>query len=308
MHPSVFIAAAKTNYPGSFVETMRNRFVFFFRFLLAYRSYSLFCRKIECLASTRCDPSSPRLIGLVEWPYINACWDVQKRYDVVAQHYQILSHSGCLLNFIGEEDEVNLIFFDEIAPGVRITIDRAPWFVREGELVLNVFEFDLRIASLSFSFAYGQNNSRAAFIGAVQGIHSGIGSEKSLQIIKRLTKSFHGVRPRSMLIFVLQCICKNLNVDAIHAICGSSRQHTHSYYGGLKLEKFKTDYDQIWSEHGGVFDASSGFFVLPITPEFKEMGGIPSNKRAMYRRRFEMLDAIACKLPSTLCQSSQKPS
>lgn len=258
---NIFMRAGSSIYPGSSSREMRNKARFLFRAMLHVGDYRHFANRMVALEKFESRARSSRLVGLVEWPYINCDWDVRHRFDVVATHYEMLAVSGCALGQVEDEVPMRLADLGFVTHGASIVVDRAPWFIREGELVLNLFIEELRVASLAFALG-GTDTERKIYAGAIQGIHSGVGSEESLATFKRLTKAFEGIRPRTLLIEVLRAIAVSLGADTIHAVADANRHHRHTYFGYDRTDKFKTDYDQIWVEHGGVLAAPSGFWLL----------------------------------------------
>lgn len=87
-------------------------------------------------------------------------------------------------------------------------------------------------------------------------------------------------------------MANNLGVINISAITDKDRHDRHPYFGGDKVKRFYTNYDEIWLEHKGVLDAATGFYELPVTANRKQMSVIASRKRSMYRQRYEMLHEI----------------
>ena len=93
----------------------------------------------------------------------------------MASHYEVVSKKLSAITAFGRDDSLvlsDLAAWSKVAPWCWT----APfWFMREGELVLNLFQGDLRIASIAFTLCHG--GELCIFIGAVQGIHKGIESE-----------------------------------------------------------------------------------------------------------------------------------
>lgn len=233
----------------------------------------------------------PNIVGLVEWPYIHNTWSVAERLNAVATHYELLDRCRTNIFRLKFNQSQQLACLGFVAEGYNIVIDRPSWFIREGELVLNIFNGEVRICSIAF--VMGQDESGVKLIlGAIQGIHSGVSREDSLLMFKTLTKTFEGMRPRSLLIFILRVIARYVGAERICAVADLHRHHRHRYFGASEQTKLGTCYDEIWLDHGGVLDSSSGFYQLPIEAKRKDFAEIPSHKRAMYRRRYEILQHI----------------
>jgi len=238
-------------------------------------------------------------LGVVHWPYISRSWSSQDRLGVLASHYEVVARSCPQLLLYGRNDSLVLSDLSRFSPGCSLVLDRPVWFMREGELVLNLFQADLRVASIAFTLS-SADGELCIFIGAVQGIHKGIESDKSLSIYRDLTKDFEGLRPRSFLIDVIKYLATHMGVDRIYAVGDGYRHHRHPYFGAEKAQELAADYDVIWLEHGATPSVREDFFEIPMTPSRKPLDTIASKKRAMYRRRYELLDSTFMNMDEVL--------
>ncbi|KIH82747.1 VirK [Pseudomonas batumici] len=168
--------------------------------------------------------------------------------------------------------------------------------------MLNLFQGDLRIASIAFTLCRTEVEL-CIFIGAVQGIHKGVESDRSLEIYRALTKDFEGLRPRSLLIEAIKHIARSVGVERIYAVGDGYRHHRHPYFGAEKAQDLAANYDVIWLEHGAVPSGREDFFEIPMVLSKKALDCIPAKKRAMYRRRYELLDDIFTRIDSVLIGS-----
>lgn len=238
-------------------------------------------------------------IGLVQWPYISKDWPASMRFDALASHYEVVSSRCPSLLLLGREERLLLDDLSRYSPACSLVLDRAFWFMREGELVLNLFQHDLRVASLAFSLGL-EDGELCVFIGAVQGIHKGIDSETSLSIYRTLTKDFEGLRPRSLLIEVLRHLATRLGVTRLYAVGDSYRHHRHAYFGAQKAQELPTNYDVIWQEHGALPSQRQDFYVMPIDEARRSLDDVAPKKRAMYRHRHDLLDDVFAQVDATL--------
>ena len=242
-------------------------------------------------------------IGVVQWPYLSKSWEAPQRLAVIASHFEVMAGQFPTLLLLGRDESLTLCELSSHSPGCSLVLDRPIWFKREGELVLNLFQGDLRVASLAFTLSRS-HGELYLFIGAVQGIHKGIDSETSLTIYRDLTKDFEGLRPRSLVLEALKCLARALGVAHLYAVSDACRHHRHAYFGSDKGQDLAANYDVIWQEHGASASNQADFFTVPLAPAQRAESDIPAKKRAMYRRRQAMLDDVFSRLQAALPSSS----
>ena len=275
---------------GYSVRALKNKLKFLVLVGINWSDLKLFLSRMSnALGKSGLEKLGADCVGVVHWPYISRRWDSQARLSVLASHYEVVTKSCPQFLLFGRNDRFILSDLSEWSAGCSLVLDRPVWFMREGELVLNLFQGDLRVASIAFTLCYTEIEL-CIFIGAVQGIHKGIESDKSLVIYRELTKDFEGLRPRSFLIETIKYISMNIGVGKIYAVGDGYRHHRHPYFGGEKAQELAADYDSIWLEHGATPSEREDFFEIPMASSRKPLDSIPSKKRAMYRRRYEHLD------------------
>jgi uncharacterized protein VirK/YbjX len=228
----------------------------------------------------------PHVFGTVEWPYMHNQWSVPKRLQSILTHYQLIKSLPKFLD-VSDEQPKKILDLNVHVSGLSVVIDRAEWFRREGEVVLNLFKDNLRVESIAFTFAK-ENDELVLYVGAIQGIHA---NEDSLSINKLLTKSLEGMRPRSFAVELVKMIASKVGAKRIYAISDEHRHHRHAYFGNRHKDTLKSQYNLVWEAHGGELLAN-GFYSIPADTKRKDIAEVPSNKRAMYRRRYTMLDSI----------------
>lgn len=245
-------------------------------------------------------------IGVVHWPYISRSWEAPERLETVASHYEVVARRVPALLLLGRDERRVLCDLGDLCAGSSLVLDRAVWFKREGELVLNLFQGELRVASLAFTLRQ-LDAGLCLFVGAVQGIHKGIDSETSLNIYRELTKDFEGLRPRSLLIEALKCLARYLGVVQIFAVADEYRHHRHPYFGREKALDLGANYDVIWQENGAIASARADFYSLPVAASTRAAEDVAAKKRAMYRRRQALLDVLFARLQAALPGAASVP-
>jgi uncharacterized protein VirK/YbjX len=226
----------------------------------------------------------PETVGAVLWPYQCAGWNADARLRQIYQHSAEVERLGRPVDF-EVDGQISLISLGDIREGLHVVVDQAIWFLREGQLVINLFSEDVRIFSLAFSLGRHEGEF-TAFIGAVQGRNlEGIADE-----YRELTKAAHGMRPRDLLFELFRLLCAILSIEKILAVADEHRHHRSDYFGGHE-KVFSKDYNEMWLDRGGR-RVSPLFFALPVSAPRRALGEISSKKRAMYRHRYELLDSI----------------
>ncbi len=236
----------------------------------------------------------PQAVGVAFWPYLHSGWTAPQRFAAIRAHYEELQGVPSLQ--LGVDDSVVLADLSTLVPGLRVVMDRPRWFLREGEVCINLILEKDRIYSIAFSLGRWQGG-RAAYIGAIQG-HGGQTVQDIEAVYKDLTKKLHGTRPRDFLVVFMQILCEVFGVEHLLAVSEACRHHRHPYFANKFKASHTTDYDAIWRDRGGQLDAPSGFFVLPSRWTPRPAEDIPAQKRAMYRRRHELVLQLKGQLES----------
>ena len=226
----------------------------------------------------------PRVLGMFLWPYINTEWGVEQRLEKFAGHYWCAeAHPRLDLDV---DQRAILVDLGDVRPGLQLVIDRPQWFLREGELSINLFLDDQRIYSIAFSLGRVAGID-VAYVGCIQGRNI----EGIDRLYKELTKQLHGARPRDFLISSFQLLCEAENIVRILAVSDAARHHRHDYFGGKVDRTQSANYDVIWSDRGGR-PQEPGFYELPGRLTFKTECDIPSAKRAQYRHRYALYGRV----------------
>ena len=235
----------------------------------------------------------PLIEGAMYWPYINHEWTVERRLQTINQHYSMLNGEAKILANATFAD-IELLRMDYEFPGLRLVLEKAPWFLREGEIVLSIFVNEHRVYSAAFTLGV-EGGRTVAYVGALQGRNI----ENVMEIYRSMTHAMHGMRPRDFLLSAFKVLVSAVGVELIWGVCTENQQHRGKYFAGAHDEKLVADYNEVWVEHGGN-PLGNGFFELQPKVVFKDIADIPTRKRATYRRRYAMLEELSSAV-SVLC-------
>jgi uncharacterized protein VirK/YbjX len=138
------------------------------------------------------------------------------------------------------------------------------------------------ITAYALSLAY---LPEAVMIGAVQGP----AGEHAMDLVRSATKALHGIRPHFFLVEVLRALCRK---SGMTNLVGIDPQYQLKPSSLLKRPgAIKFDYAAFWAELGGAMGTDHKWRI-PLQGARKPLEEVESKKRAMYRRRYELLDGL----------------
>jgi uncharacterized protein VirK/YbjX len=202
------------------------------------------------------------------------------------QHYLAIAEKGRLFAF-NENQYIDLVQLGPEYLDLRVVVDKPFWMRSEGEIAVSLFYQQYRIYTAMFMVT-GDSGCRKLVVGAIQGCG---GDLHVKEIYVEITRALHGLRPRDFLISMLKIIATNLGCSEIMGVSDACHRSVNLFSSATK----QTAYDGIWKEHDGQLN-SEGFFVIPTELRQREAAEIPARKRALYRRRYELIHDIQQKI------------
>jgi uncharacterized protein VirK/YbjX len=231
----------------------------------------------------------PALREFIFRPYVNSHWTFAERMAAIAAHYRLVRDRVPFLN-LSTEASLDVTDIDLGSEKLRIVLDRPKWMRGEGELGLSLFYGIDRIYTAMF-LLHESDNKLQIIVGNLQGD----GRDRSA-LYKQFTKTLYGMRPRDFLVHVMKILGEELGCSEILGIADHGHRSSHWL---TKAKKVST-YDAIWLEHGGVQDPRRAFFRIPSHFSKRPDADIPANKRAQYRRRYQLMDELQAKIRAAI--------
>jgi len=281
---------ATLNYPHSF----RRRIKFFLRVFL----YGKKClAKIEAIFNhpklKRIIIENPSQYTKIFRPYLYRGLKINDRILSIKNHHEFIKqHWNAKL--------INAVYLEKRMPLAEITFDEQSRFYivlepsggtqyeNEGEVLISLYCHE-KIISICFNFTIDENGDSGIFISSMQGSSNKNFSSLN-NVIKDFTKKTGGMRPQMFLIFVLTEIASFYNLKSILAL----KMNWH-----LKRKRIKANMDAFWADFGGK-PANKTVYSLPLVYERKPIESVRTNKRSMYKRRYEVLDNAEQQLRAAL--------
>lgn len=223
-------------------------------------------------------------------PYVNRHWGLRRRLHEIANHYILVQ--SCVPFFdIHNGEWRDLTEYEIAGKPLRIVMDRPDWMRGEGQLGISLFYGRDRIYTAMLHLS-GAPGDLQLIIGNLQG-----DGRDRLALYKTLTKALHGMRPRDFLIHIVRILAGELQCRELLGIQDTAHRSAHVLSRAAK----QATYDEIWLEQGGVRQPHSGFFSMAPGLRKRCNQEIPANKRAVYRRRYELLEQLQLRLRERIC-------
>src|SRR5262249_31006748 len=151
-------------------------------------------------------------------PYVNRNWSIRKRIISISEHYNALSTRRARPFDIPAGRRLSLATIERSLCKIEIIIDRPDDLRSEGEICASLMHEGKRIYVATFLIG-GRSNGNSLIIGGFQGSKR-FGAK---EIYVKLTRAFHGLRPRDLLVNVLKMLGLTFGCNEIKGI--SSEAH-----------------------------------------------------------------------------------
>ena len=156
---------------------------------------------------------------------------------------------------------------------------------KEGMLSVMLWLDAAALYQIIFWIAPDKGGEWSMWIGAMQGPNM----EDAKDVIKKVTKHCHSYRTKNLILYIAQALARGLDLRHIYAVTNDG------YYANNHVRmdrKLKTSFSDFWLEAGGNHTEDVRFDELPLVEKRKSMEEVPVRKRAVYRKRFCLLDEI----------------
>lgn len=229
-------------------------------------------------------------------PYLSIHWTKKQRAKVVLDTYRFIMKNEAFTRFITEgQIEIARFTLHENDEGI-LTLGYNYKYRKEGELVLffKCSQIEGMIASAAFSFEETEENHWICRVGCIQG-HKKDDSYSA----KSAQKLLHGLRPKSLIVFAIQEFSRNIGLEGIYGAGDSIQMYRGKHLIHIPfLHKISFDYNTLWKESGGSL-TKDGWYQLPLKQVHRDIQVIKTNKRALYLKRYTMMDDISSKIEET---------
>lgn len=292
---SKLIETAPLIYAGSSFNEKKNRVKYIARgvalFPLTQKWISILSYFFTASGISGCES----LYQKIQRPYLHRFLSLQKRLEAASAHYRFImgNFSREIISQIYSEKGLLLASIPTQTLGeIEVRMQYHKYWQKEGDLMIflhqkNAFK---TLFSISFSVLGDKVKGYEVFIGGIQGRES-----LHKELIIRMTREMHGLRPKNLLVFMVQKFCELHQIHQLVAVA----DHMHVCRYVRKSLKTTASYNQLWQELHALL-RPDGTFLLPARFLPKSNFEINPNKRSTYRQRYKMLSKLENDFQSSL--------
>lgn len=255
---------------------------------------------LQALAAAR-----PRLVVKIYRPYLTNTLTPGERVALLQAHYDFVIRRGLgALTLRAARLGATLAQVSGKSGAIyRVELRAVEPMEREGELVLQLHREDQLIYSTAFSF-FRELRGNFVGVGCLQGPRMATG----LDLIRTVTRDLHGMRPKRLLVTLVNVIGYATGCTAVRLVGNENRTVRRAQKQG----KVHADYDAFWLECGAL-RRPDGDFEMPCTALLPpDLTLVPSHKRSAARQRHAVVQALArgisSELVGALCADRRQPS
>ncbi len=212
---------------------------------------------------------------------------IDRRMDAQARLRTTLASLRAVCGSVGDEANVQVLLTHgitllELTDHTRVVLSLNDVSFHEGLWQVGLVGADgVRLYSIGFGFT----DAQTLLIGNVQGPSL---KDEGLDRIRDATHAAHGMRPPHLLVHTLRVLAAHWGASRLQGV--DPENHVKGRWN-LRDSRLRFDYRAFWAEHEGVRDAG-GNWSLPLDTALRPLEEVPTKRRAMYRRRYAMLEAL----------------
>ncbi|QFI38717.1 DUF535 domain-containing protein [Moritella marina ATCC 15381] len=273
----------------------RSKFVF--RAMMHYPYFRQFQRGINAPFLQMLLQQDVRFLGKTFRPYLHVGHGIASRTQLVIGHYRFISE--CLptqtgLAIYNTTQGIEVSRFTVGEDEYSVTLSYFASNHKEGDLCMKLLDPSGNIFySITFSVYDDPIKGRTITVGSLQGPKS---TPEINDRIKCFTKQHFGQRPKDLMVKILTIIANVWDVKLLLLVTNEGHIYSSKRYADDKL---KTNYNGHW-ESLGATKYSKYLYQLDLLEVRKLPEDVKRSKRAMYRKRYEWLDALMLELGDKL--------
>jgi uncharacterized protein VirK/YbjX len=273
---------AREMFENAFDLGLERRIKYLWRLALTWNVRGRLLRELDGQALTRAlFRAQPRAFYPLMSHLIDRRMSAQARLHATSTSLRVVTAS------VGDESNVHSLLTQgitlvELADHTRVVLSLNDVSFHEGLWQIGLIGADgVRLYSIGFGFT----DTRTLLMGNVQGPSL---KDDGLDRIRDVTHAAHGMRPPHLLVHTLRVLAAQWGATRL---CGVDPVNHVKGRWNLRGSRLRFDYRAFWAEHEGA-RAEDGNWSLPLATAMRPLEEVPTKRRAMYRRRYAMLEAL----------------
>ena len=273
---------ARAMFEDAFELNLERRLKYLWRLALTWKVRARMLREFDGQAmATALFRARPRAF----YPVMNHLID--RRMGAQARLHTTLASLRVVCRSAGDDANVTSLLTQgltlvELADRTRVVLSLNDVSFHEGLWQVGLIGADgVRLYSIGFGFT----DDRTLLMGNVQGPSL---KDEGLERIRDVTHAAHGMRPPHLLLHALRVLAAHWGIAQLQGV--DPENHVKGRWN-LRNSRLRFDYRGFWAEHEGTRDPA-GNWSLPLDTALRPLDEVPTKRRAMYRRRYAMLEAL----------------
>jgi uncharacterized protein VirK/YbjX len=269
-------------FEGAFELSLERRIKYLWRLALTWNARRELLREFEGQAlAAALFRAQPRAF----YPVMNHLID--RRMSARARLHTTLASLRVVSRSVGDEANVVSLLTHgltlvELADQTRVVLSLNDVSFHEGLWQVGLIGADgVRLYSIGFGFT----DDLTLLMGNVQGPSL---KDDGLDRIRDATHAAHGMRPPHLLVHTLRVLAARWGTTRLVGV--DPENHVKGRWN-LRDSRLRFDYRAFWQEHEATRD-TDGNWSLPLDTALRPLEEVPTKRRAMYRRRYAMLEAL----------------
>lgn len=274
---------ARAMFEDAFDLNLERRIKYLWRLALTWNVRGRLLREFDGQAmATALFRAQPRAFYPVMNHLIDRRLGAQARLRTTLASLRVVSAS------VGDEANVQALLTQgitlaELTDRSRVVLSLNDVSFHEGLWQIGLIGADgLRLYSIGFGFT----DAGTLLMGNVQG--PSLKGDDGLDRIRDATHAAHGMRPPHLLVHTLRVLAARWGATSLKGV--DPENHVKGRWN-LRDSRLRFDYRAFWEEHEAR-RGDDGNWTMPLDTALRPLEDVPTKRRAMYRRRYAMLEAL----------------
>jgi uncharacterized protein len=169
---------------------------------------------------------------------------------------------------------------------------------KEGEMAFGIYDTSGHyMAKMEATIGPDEQGKPVLWIGGLQGAKPPLGRDE----VVKATRDLFGLRPKGAVMLAAQTFAQMLGLTALRAPGNEGHISQRGFRKLRAKRKIYADYGQFWEEIGGVrYTMASDEYILPVTPQVREVSEVKPNKRSEWKKRQTISEDLAAQVRAVL--------